>query len=286
MRRILQNKLLTIVIVLSIIFVVFIGLTASKRDNVSIFEGVVGNVLSPVQKYLYIGGQRINNLLSFIGNISNISKENDDLKAKVTELENKMIDYDSVKSENTRLRDMLDFKNENSSYTYLGANVTGKGTGNWYDVFIVDKGSNQGVKKYYPVVTSQGLVGQVMEVGPNWSKVLSIVDEKSRVSGAISGSGDQGVIQGIPGVNGDKNCKMMYLPADSKAQKGDYVVTSGISKFFPKNIRIGTVIEVTDEQANFVKSAVIKPSVDFTKLEEVFIITNAISDQDYPVEEN
>jgi rod shape-determining protein MreC len=76
MRRILQNRLLSIVIVLSIVFIVFIGLTASKRDNVSIFEGVVGNVLEPVQKYLYIGGQRINNFFSFVANISNISKEN------------------------------------------------------------------------------------------------------------------------------------------------------------------------------------------------------------------
>lgn len=286
MRRVLQNRLLSIVIVLSIVFVIFIGLTASRRDRVSIFEGVVGNVLSPVQKYLYIGGQRISNLFSFVANLSSISKDNSDLKVKTTELENKLVDYETLKAENDRLRGMLDFKNENNSYSFLGANVVGKGSGNWYDVFIIDKGSSQGVKKYYPVVTSQGLVGQVMDVGPNWSKVLSIVDEKSRVSGASSRTGDQGIIQGIPGLNGEKNCKMMYLPAASEIKDGDFVVTSGVSKFFPKNIKIGTVVEVNDEQAEFTKSAVIKPSVDFTKLEEVFVITNAISDKDYPVEGN
>lgn len=286
MRRIFQNKLLSAVIALSIVFIVFIGLTASRRDRVSIFEGVVGNVLNPVQKYLYIGGQRISNLFSFISNISTIKQENDELKAENLELENKLVNYETIKNENDRLKSMLDFRNEFKQYSFLGANVIGKGSGNWYDVFIIDKGSNQGVKKYYPVVTGRGLVGQVMEVGPNWSKVLSVVDEKSRVSGAISRTGDQGMIQGVAGFNGEKNCKMLYLPAASEVQKGDFVVTSGISKFFPSNIKIGVVLEINDDKTEFVKSAVIKPEVDFAKLSEVFVITNAISKDDYPIEGN
>lgn len=282
MRRILQNKLLTIVILLSVVFVVFIGLTASRRDRVSIFEGIVGNVLTPVQKYLYMGGNRISNMFSFITNISTLNRENVELKSKVEELEKNLVDYQTTKAENERLREMLDFKNENKSYSYLGANVIGKGSDNWYDVFIIDKGSNQGVKRFYPVVTSKGLVGQVMETGPNWSKVMAIIDENSRVSGAVSRTGEQGMIQGMPGLNGDKNCKMMYLRVDSDIKAGDFVVTSGISKLFPKNIMIGTVVEVSDDMTNFVKSATIKPSIDFTMLEEVFVITNAISDDDYP----
>lgn len=286
MRRILQNRLLTIVIVLSIIFTIFIGLTATKRDNVSVFEGVVGNVLDPIQKYLYIGGQKVSDLFNFIGNISTISNENQELKKKNTELENRLADYEATKAENERLREMLDFEDENKSYKYLGANIIGKVTGSWDDVFIIDKGSNQGVGKNYPVVSSKGLIGQVTEVGPNWSKVLSIVDEVSRVSGIVNRTGDQGIIQGGPGTSGGKGCKMMYLPSDSKIQKGDIVVTSGISRFFPKNIIIGTVDNVESEQGGFVKSAVITPSVDFTRLQEVFVITNSISDEDYPAGEN
>lgn len=286
MRRILQNKLLSVVIVLTLVFVIFIGMTASKRDRVSIFEGVVGNILSPVQEYLYIGGQRISNLFGFISNISTLSSENEELKKKVADLENKVVDYQSLKSENERLRSMLGFIDNNKSYSYLGANVVGKGSDNWYDVFIIDKGSKQGIKKFYPVVTSNGLVGQVIEVGPNWSKVMAIIDENSRVSGSVSGTGDQGMVQGMPGADGGKYCKIMYLQADSKIQKGDYIVTSGVSKFFPKNIIIGVVSEVTNDSTNFVKSAVIKPNVDFNKLEEVYVITNAISDEDYPPGEN
>lgn len=286
MRRILQNKLLSVVIVLSLVFIVFIGLTASKRDRVGIFEGVVGNVLNPVQKYLYIGGQRVNNLFSFIANISNIKQENDALRANNLELENKLVEYEATKAENEKLREMLDFKSENNQYSYLGANVIGKSSGNWYDVFIIDRGSNQGVKKYYPVVTGRGLVGQVMEVGPNWSKVLSVVDERSRVSGAISRTGEQGMIQGVSDLNGEKNLRMLYLPANADVQQGDFIVTSGISKFFPKNIKIGVVAEVVDDKAEFVKSVTVEPEVDFNKLEEVFVITNAISSDDYPADEN
>jgi rod shape-determining protein MreC len=288
MRRILENKLLSTVIVLSIVFVVFIGLTASRRDRVSIFEGVVGNVLNPVQKYLYIGGQRINNFFGFIGNITTIKSENDTLKAKNEELENKLIDYESIKSENDQLKELLEFKDENKDgmYTYVGASIIGKGSGNWSDIFIIDKGSNQGVKKYYPVVAGKGLVGQVIEVGPNWSKVLSIVDEKSRVSGVISKTGDQGMIQGISGLSSEKNCRMLYLPADADVQKGDWVVTSDLSKFYPGKVKIGTIEEIIDDNTEFVKSAIIKPSVDFTRLEKVFVITNTIDEKYYPVEGN
>lgn len=288
MRRILENKLLSIVIVLSIIFVVFIGFTASKRDRVSIFEGVVGNVLSPVQKYLYIGGERINNLFSFIGNISSIKSENESLKQKNIDLENQLVDYETIKQENDRLRAMLNFQDENKDfkYTYVGADVIGNGSGNWYDTFIIDKGSNQGIKKYYPVVTGEGLVGQVVNVGPNWSEVLSVIDEKSRVSGTVSRTGDQGMVQGTSDYTGQKGCKMLYLPADSEVKQGDNVVTSQLSKFFPKNVKIGVVVDVESDSTNFTKTVTVKPSVDFTKMQEVFVITNSIDNKYYPDDNN
>lgn len=286
MRRILENKLLSIIIVLSIVFIVFVGLTASRRDRVSVFEGVVGNVLSPVQKYLYIGGERISNLFSFIGNISTIKNENESLKEKNLDLENQLVDYEAIKQQNDRLRQMLNFQDENKDYkyTYVGADVIGNGSGNWYDMIIIDKGSNQGIKKYYPVVTSEGLVGQVVSVGANWSEVLTIVDEKSRVSGTVSG--DQGMVQGTSDSTGEKNCKMLYLTSESQVRQGDTVVTSQLSKFFPKNVKIGVVMDVESDNSNFTKTVTVKPSVDFTKLQEVFVITNSIDSKYYPDDNN
>lgn len=288
MRRILENKLLSIIIILSIVFIVFVGLTASKKDRVNIFEGVVGNVLSPVQKYLYIGGQRISNLFGFIGDISTIKNENESLKEKNLDLQNQLVDYETIKQENDRLRQMLNFQEENKEYkyTYVGANVIGNGSGNWYDMFIIDKGSNQGIKKSYPVVTGDGLVGQVVNVGANWSEVLSIVDEKSRVSGTVSRTGAQGMVQGTSDYSGEKNCRMLYLPADSEVKQGDNVVTSQLSKFFPKNIKIGIVLNVESDSTDFTKTVTVKPSVDFTKLQEVFVITNSIDNKYYPDENN
>lgn len=286
MRRILENKLLSIVIALSIVFIVFIGLTASRRDRVSIFEGVIGNVMSPVQKYLYQGGQSVSEFFSFIGNISSIKSENEELKNKNTELENKLADYDSTKAENENLKDMLDFEQQNKQYNYkyVGASVIGKGSGSWSDLYIIDKGSNQGIKKYYPVVAGKGLVGQVMEVGPNWAKVLAIIDEQSRVSGTVSRTQDQGIIQGTLGSSGKRECRMMYLPADSAVQSGDMVVTSNISKSFPKNVIIGEVTGIGDDSSGFVKTVTVKPSVDFDRLRSVFVITNAIDESYYPSE--
>jgi len=264
---------------------VFIGLTATRRDRVTIFEGVIGDILNPIQKYLYMGGQRISNMFSFIGNVSTLKDENDALKAENIELNNKLIDYESLKAQNERLREMLNFKSENDQYSYLGADVIGKGSGNWYDVFIINKGYNQGVREYNPVVTGRGLVGQVMSVGPNWAKVVSIIDETSKVSGIISRTRDQGMVQGSPSYTSDMNLRMIYLPAEADVKIGDVVVTSGIGKTFPKNLKIGVVTELGDENTEFVKSVEVKPEVDFTKLEEVFVVINEISEDDYPVEE-
>lgn len=283
MRRILENKLLSIIIVLSIVFIAFVGLTASRRDRVSVFEGVVGNVLSPVQKYLYIGGERISNLFSFIGNISTIKNENESLKEKNNDLENQLVDYETIKQKYDQLRQMYNFQDENKDYkyTYVGADVIGYGSGNWYDMIIIDKGSNQGIKKFFPVITGEGLVGQVVNVGPNWSEILTIVDEKSRVTGTVSNTGDTGMVQGTSdSATGAKNCKMFDVDARSSVKQGDNVVVSQSSALFPKNIKIGVVLNV--ENDNLTKTVIIKPSVDFAKIQEVFVITNSIDSKYYP----
>lgn len=272
----LKNKLLTIVLVLCLVFTIFVGITANKKENTGVIQGVVTSVVTPVQKYIYMAGQRINNVFYYVSSIVSIRKENALLQSEVENLNQKLIDYDDLKRENQELSSMVNLKNSNPNLKLLGANVIGKVGENWFNVIIIDVGKNHGIKKGQYVMAGNGLVGQVMEVDYTTSKVITILDEKSNIPGKISSTGEDGLVAGLSELSNGKYCKINYLPLETKAKVGDLVVTSNIitdeNNLIPSNILIGTITSIEEEKTKLVKAAQIKPAVDFSKLEKVMVV--------------
>lgn len=272
----LKNKLLTIVLVLCLAFTIFVGITANKKDNTGILQGAITSTITPVQKYIYIAGQRINNMAYYVLSLSSLRRENINLEMQVQELNQKLVEYERYKRENQELQNLLNLKNTHSNMKFCSANVIGKVGDNWFDVIIIDAGSDDGIKKGQYVVASQGLVGQVIEVNKNNSKVLTILDEKSNIPGKVSSTGEDGMVSGEGNSLKEKICKMNYLSLDSKAKIGDIVVTSNIINdadiLIPSDIIIGTITKVEEEKANLMNAAYLKPAVDFSKLEKVLVV--------------
>jgi rod shape-determining protein MreC len=271
-----KNKLLTIVLVLCLVFTIFVGITANKKENTGVIQGVVTSVVTPVQKYIYMAGQRINNVFYYVSSIVSIRKENASLQSEVENLNQKLVDYDNLKRENQELSSMVNLKNSNPNLKLLGANVIGKVGENWFNVIIIDVGKNQGIKKGQYVISGNGLVGQVMEADYTTSKVITILDEKSNIPGKISSTGEDGLVAGLSEASNGNLCKINYLPLETNAKAGDLVVTSNIitdeSNLIPSNILIGTITSVEEEKTKLVKAAQIKPAVDFSKLEKVMVV--------------
>lgn len=272
----LKNKLLTIVLVLCLAFTIFIGVSASKKGNTGTIQETITTAIAPVQKYFYIAGQRISNIFYFISSITSTRKENIELKQEVEELRQKIVDYDKFKRENEEINNMLKFKNSHPELTLKGANVIGKVGENWFNILLLDVGESDGVHKNQYVINSQGLIGQVIETTSSTCKVITIIDEKANIPIKISTTGEDGMLTGVSSNGSQSECKITYLPVDTKANVGDAVVTSNILKdetsVMPQDILIGFIDRIEDEKPNLVKSAYIKPVVNFSRVEKVMVI--------------
>jgi len=179
-----------------------------------------------------------------------------------------------VERENEEMRDLLQFAQTRPGLALRGAQIVARVIGqestNFLDYIEVDLGATHKIAVGMPVVTEQGLVGRISEVNDTTSKVLLITDPSSAVNAILQSSRLNGVIRGAP--NGD--LLMDFIPQGLVFQVGEVVLTSGIGVRFPKGIPIGQVIERRQRDIDIFQQAVVRPSIDFSSLELVAIVTN------------
>lgn len=207
------------------------------------------------------------NSLNDISKMFYADSEKLELKRKVFSLERKMIELREVSQENKRLKSLLNLRTK-SGKTAVAAMVIGRDPNNWASVVFIDKGKKDGVIKDMAVVSSQGLVGRVREIGQSFSKVMLINDVDSKVAGLLQRDREQGLLVGTP----EGKCKLIYLSMEVDVAKGDIVLTSGTGSVYPKGMLVGEVIYVAKERGRLYKYAIVKPYAELSKLEEVLCI--------------
>ena len=236
-------------------------------------ENGLGVVLNTVQGALYNLNSKIKGSISFIFNFDDVKEENELLTKDNIELKDKALKYDALDRENQRLRQMLNFKDQRTEYDYLGCDIIGKSGDNWLDGFVINRGADDGVKDKMVVMTGEGLVGQVTSVGSNWAIVQSLVNENIAVAAMVNSTRENdGVVKGYRDDNDKLLAKLYYLPLDSQIKEGDIILTSGLGGLYPKDIKIGSVISIEEDKGKLIKNALIQPSVNFNKLEELFVV--------------
>ncbi|CAM2075882.1 MULTISPECIES: rod shape-determining protein MreC [Clostridia] len=266
-----KNKLAVTIVVLS---VAFLGIIIfSLKSNSSVISSGVGSVISPLQKIIYNANDKLKESFDFFINFSKVKQENEELAAKNAELENKLVEYNRMKDENTTLREMFDYSQANQNYNYLGCNIVGYSGGNISNGYVIDKGTNDGVKKDMIVITPQGLVGKVTKSESSYSIVQTILNENIAVASMVESTRETtGILQGATD-NKNKNLAVLSnIPIDSEIKEGDVILTSGLGGMYPKEIRIGEVVSVEIDTVGIMKKAVVKPYVDFNKLEGLFVV--------------
>ena len=202
-----------------------------------------------------------------------VKLENEELKKKNTKLANELIEYESLKDEVERLREALNFTESKNNYKYVGVNIIGYSGNSLSDGYIIDKGSNDGIDKNMVVVSSKGLVGKVTKVASNFAIVQSILNENIAVAVMDQQTREAtGVLQGLSDKK-DNNMTVVYnLPISSDVKEGDIIITSGLGKIYPKEIPVGTVVSVEEDNVRVMKSAVVEPFVNFNEVEELFVV--------------
>jgi rod shape-determining protein MreC len=233
---------------------------------------VVADTVTPVQNIFASVTNSVVNYLRTLKLRSNLEYEYNRIKA-----ENEQLIYQSMRVD--ELEEMLAASENldpeisaNAAMNPITCTVIGRDSGNYFSVFDINKGSNDGIENYMAVTTDGALVGYTYSVTANRAKVRSIIDSQASIAGLIQTSRDQGMVEGTLGIDGQPMCRMYYLP-DNLPRPGDTVVTSGMGAVpFPKGIPIGTVRESTRGMDANKQYIVVEPKVDFQHIEYVIVL--------------
>ncbi len=272
-----RNKEKIVVLFVVIGLIVIISSTKSGRKSLSRIENSLGNMLTPGMKGLSRVSNSFSNGFKDFKNVFSLREENEDLKKEIAVLREKNREYENIIGQTEYLKEQYQLE-KTTNYKLKPATVIAKEPGNFFDRFTIDKGSKDGVKKGDILVQAvaveqnhviEGLVGRVVDVGDNWSKVITIVDENSRISFKVLRSQDGGIVQG------DVNSKLTGFLFDDKADivKGDKLYTSGLGGIFKKNLYIGDVEEVINDDEDMIKNIKITPAIDFKKIYNLYILS-------------
>ena len=239
-------------------------------------NAVAGYVFVPMQRGINTVGAWITEKADNLKNLSDVMAENDALKKQVDELTSELNTNNLEQYELENLRELLALDQKYPSYEKVAANVIGKSSGNWFSYFTIDKGTDDGIEVDMNVIAGSGLVGIVTDVGPNYAKVTSIINDTAQISGMVTTTSDNLIVNGsLQNMNENMVIEFSNLnDSDNKVAVGDPVVTSYISDKYQQGILIGYISSIETDSNNLTKSGTITPAVDFEHIEEVLVILN------------
>jgi len=253
-----KKKIVKALIILSVAVLIILTSSAARLIRINITDAT-----SPVLKTVHSFLDFLNNITPF----ASLREENKILKERLDLLTRMAEETKAVYDENARLRNLINFQRV-VPCTSIVAQVVGRDPSNWSNSVIIDKGLANGIKQNMAVMSTRGLVGRIVESGKNSSKVLLITDPNLKVGVTIRRNRQGGVMVGRSG----GRCKVIYISLDSDAKVGDKIITAGFGSVFPKGILIGDIDNIGKEEGRLYKYAIVKPSQDLSKLEEVLCI--------------
>lgn len=258
---------------LTVICILLIGITSIKDGVLEPLRTGVGYVLVPLQTGVNAVGRGIYNGIRDYTQLKDALEENESLKEEVARLTEENNRLQANQFELARLRDLYELDQEYMNYEKIGARIIAKDSGDWFQVFRVNKGSADGVEVDNNVIAGGGLVGIVTDVGANYATVRSIIDDSSRVSAMALQSGDNCIVAGDLTLFEEGRLRITNISREGDIKDGDPIVTSNISSKFMPGILVGYAADITVDPERLTKSGYLLPVADFDNLQEVLIIT-------------
>ena len=259
---------LPIFIVLLLLFaLVLMSLRANQRKGVELFDALLMEISFPFQKAATLVIKTVQGTFQHYVFLVNLEKENRMLKEKIAQLQEENHRMNEIKLANERLRQLLQFREKNFP-SMIGAEVIGRDPSFWFKSVMIDKGERDGVKKGMAVISPTGVIGQVLKIAPHYATVLLITDYNSAVDCIVERSRAKAIVEG----KGENRCQLKYLLRAEEVAVGDVLITSGLGGNFPKGLMVGEVKKVDKKGHGVFQYAELVPSVDMTRLEEVFVV--------------
>ncbi len=268
-----------IFLILSVLCVMLIILSSVKDGLMNPIRNTVGYILVPVQTGVNRAGRIIYERLKDRRGLDELKEENERLQSRLDFLteENNILQQNA--EELVRLRELYELDQEYASYRKVAARIIAKDSENWFHVFRIDKGSQDGIRVDQNVMANGGLVGIITDVGLNYATVRSIIDDESRVSCMGMRSSDTCIVAGDLTLFQEGRLRITNLEKDSSIREGDRIVTSNISSRFMPGILVGYAMDIEEDSKHLMKNGYLVPAADFNDLREVLIIIDVKSDQ-------
>ena len=270
----MESRFRNLIIIVSVLALLLsIGYSNGGRTSVTVVENLFSYIVVPTQNVLT---SISNSVTERVSDISRVFEYKEDIKTlkkenEVLKEENIALTLDQVQIKQLEeLKTNLNYIKQNKFQDYVTAKVVSKDSSNWFNMFTINAGLEQGVKKYSVVVANNGLVGRVYEVGNNYSKVITIVDNKSKISFEVLSLKNQ--YQGYIESTHDGLLTGRIFEPNAKLDEGMKIITTG-QGIYPEGVLVGKITSVDNDEDEFLQRITIKPEVDFRYLKYVTVIT-------------
>ncbi|WP_283600681.1 rod shape-determining protein MreC [Ligilactobacillus aviarius] len=272
------NKKLVITMVsliIAFLLIAFSIFVRNDRSTPSFIQNIGNSAAGVVDKVVNAPVEGISRMTGSVSNLTDTYQENAQLKKKLDSMNALQVENETLKQENKQLKQQLSLNKSLTSYTDISTYVISRSPSTWQNQIVISKGSNAGITKGSAVVSDKGLIGRVMEVNKNNSKVELVTtqdDAADRFAVQLIDNNGQTVNGLITGYDTDTNLLVMgQITSKENVKKGTQVITSGLGGTTPKGLFVGTVEKVVNQQAGFPTKIYIKPAADMTNLNVVTV---------------
>ncbi len=267
----LQSKYL--LLILTGLCIVLMAVTFTTDLFTGMVARISGYVTIPFQTGISEIGGYLSDRSKDLAQIRDLQRQNQELQEQIDQLTIENNTLTQEKYELNNLRSLYQMDQEYSEYEKIGARVIGMDGGNWFNTFIIDKGTDDGIAIDMNVMSGSGLVGIVTDVGANWAKVTAIIDDTINVPGMVLATEDRLIVSGDLELMSENTIRFSKLiDSEGKVKEGDKVVTSNISTKYLPGLLIGYITSMDADANNLTHSGTITPAVDFEHMDQVLVI--------------
>jgi len=251
------------------ILIPVLSLNTSKKapGDFGFVDRAVVFVTSPLQTAITFAIDRVAHLFQNYIFLQSVRQEYSAIIEENRKLLNTIHNLKEIEVENARLRALLQFQAtiEDKKIT---AQVIAKDVSTEFRSLRINKGLDAGIEKGMPVVTHEGIVGRVLRVTPKYSDIITVLDNLSSIDAIIQRTRARGILEGQT----DTSCILKYALRTDDIEAGDVIISSGLDSIYPKGLLLGKVSKVNKKSYGITQDVEVKPSVDFSRLEEVLVI--------------
>jgi len=241
------------------------GLSGDRE--LSSVTGTLLDFAAPIEKVLAAPIEFVRDGWDDYVALFSVRDENEMLRERMSKIEEENLQLREALVASGRLERIVEMR-EQFDVPMLPAELVGVDASPWFRSVLVDRGRDRGVRSGMPVVSEHGLVGLVTAASREAAKTMLVLDRRSAVDGVVQRSRSRGVVRG----QGSDFLEFEFVARGAQVAPGDLVLTSGLDGVFPKGIRIGEIIEVSDPGDRLLQTARMRPSVDFGRLEQIFVM--------------